>query len=398
MSNLVATKYSLKQRPYLGPTSMDAELSFVMANMAHVKPGHLVFDPFCGTASILVSAAALGARTFGGDIDMLVLKGMMSGNRKKNGNVFTNFKTYGLIPPEIIRFDHATRAIRHVPLFHSIITDPPYGMRAGAKRLGYRRGSTRRRKVQPENRATHIAMTTAYEPDNLLRDLLTLAARSIILGGYLVYVLPISSGFTLADMPRHPCFRLVSVVEEVLIHGHRRLLVCMHKIAEYDESAAVRYDVVVGSSIGHAKEDAEAWQRMRTVQKLKAQEGQKGAVKRHPSPLEELNPSKPMSKRQAKKLRRKQWKKDHPFTKEQRERFRAAKKQKRAERKAKKQADIRAAQAAIEETGREQASDAAGVLTTTSAVPPAPPASTSASATPVSDGEAPMQTPPVPPQ
>ena len=74
-----------------------------------VKPGHLVFDPFCGTASLLVSAAALGARTMGSDIDMLVLKGMLRGNRKKDGNVFTNFAHYGLQPPEIIRFDSSVR-------------------------------------------------------------------------------------------------------------------------------------------------------------------------------------------------------------------------------------------------------------------------------------------------
>lgn len=32
-----STKYSLKKRPYLGPTSMDAALSFVMCNMAKVR-------------------------------------------------------------------------------------------------------------------------------------------------------------------------------------------------------------------------------------------------------------------------------------------------------------------------------------------------------------------------
>lgn len=68
-----------------------------------------MFDPFCGTASILVSASAMGATTVGGDIDILVLKGMMRGNRRKNGNVFTNFRHYGLPLPEIIRFDNSLR-------------------------------------------------------------------------------------------------------------------------------------------------------------------------------------------------------------------------------------------------------------------------------------------------
>lgn len=33
----------------LGNTSMDAGLSFIMANMGKVQPGDIVFDPFVGT-------------------------------------------------------------------------------------------------------------------------------------------------------------------------------------------------------------------------------------------------------------------------------------------------------------------------------------------------------------
>ena len=60
--NLV-TKYELSKRNYLGPTAMDAELAFLMANQALVKPGKFVFDPFVGTGSILVAAAHFGAIT-----------------------------------------------------------------------------------------------------------------------------------------------------------------------------------------------------------------------------------------------------------------------------------------------------------------------------------------------
>lgn len=53
-------KYSLKTRIYLGPTSLDTSLAFMMTNLGHVKQSSIVLDPFVGTASILVSATHHG--------------------------------------------------------------------------------------------------------------------------------------------------------------------------------------------------------------------------------------------------------------------------------------------------------------------------------------------------
>ena len=47
-------KYDLKKRLYIGPTSLDHNLAFLMGNAAHIRKGSLVLDPFVGTASILV--------------------------------------------------------------------------------------------------------------------------------------------------------------------------------------------------------------------------------------------------------------------------------------------------------------------------------------------------------
>lgn len=55
--------YQLKSRTYLGPTAMDAEIAFLMANQALATSGKLVYDPFVGTGSILVAAAHFGAIT-----------------------------------------------------------------------------------------------------------------------------------------------------------------------------------------------------------------------------------------------------------------------------------------------------------------------------------------------
>lgn len=55
--------YELKSRTYLGPTAMDAEVAFLMANQAKATHGKLVYDPFVGTGSILIAAAHYGAMT-----------------------------------------------------------------------------------------------------------------------------------------------------------------------------------------------------------------------------------------------------------------------------------------------------------------------------------------------
>ena len=47
-------------RVYLGPTTTDHELAFVMLNFAKVKKNDLVWDPFVGTGSILISASEFG--------------------------------------------------------------------------------------------------------------------------------------------------------------------------------------------------------------------------------------------------------------------------------------------------------------------------------------------------
>lgn len=47
--------HSVKNRHFIGNTSMDAGLSFIMANHARVKQDDLVFDPFVGTGKLILS-------------------------------------------------------------------------------------------------------------------------------------------------------------------------------------------------------------------------------------------------------------------------------------------------------------------------------------------------------
>jgi tRNA (guanine10-N2)-methyltransferase len=232
-------QYSLKKRSYLGPTSMDAELSMIMTNLAQIRQGSMVFDPFVGTGSILLTAALRGAYTVGTDIDLRVLRG-----RSQHENIASNFKQYGLLPPELVRSDNAIyhRHYReHAPLFDAIVTDPPYGIRAGAKKSGSRREGDVR-SVLDKHRYDHVAQTQPYSVSDVMADLLNVAARILNMGGRLVYVIPSMQDFDPAlDLPRHECLRLVSVCYQPLQTELGRRTVTMKKIKDYDQNKKSLY-------------------------------------------------------------------------------------------------------------------------------------------------------------
>ncbi len=140
------TKYDLIHRKYLGPTSTDHILSFIMSNFAQVKKYQNIIDPFVGTGSLLIPPTVFGANCFGCDLDIRVLKGYSVGYIRDNndktlfkheGNIFSNFDEYNLIRPQIIRQDINKFSFRNKNLlFDSIICDPPYGWRACSKKTG----------------------------------------------------------------------------------------------------------------------------------------------------------------------------------------------------------------------------------------------------------------------
>eukprot|EP00466_Bigelowiella_natans_P017876 jgi/Bigna1/74668/fgenesh1_pg.30_\ len=166
--------FSLRKRHYCGFTAMDPELSFLMCNLAGVLPGSRVLDPFCGSCSILLAAAHLGAKTtVGVDVDAKVLTGQRSSRHvkdraanKKAGlqadedddNIVTgqnnriskrrhrdranesshstapltiaqNFVAADLDPPSLVpgnSFDQSLPAFQQK--YDAIVTDPPYGI------------------------------------------------------------------------------------------------------------------------------------------------------------------------------------------------------------------------------------------------------------------------------
>ena len=228
---------------------MDTELSFVMANCGQVKKGSIVMDPFVGTGSILISCALYGAYCMGTDIDIRVLRG--KGQEK---NVFGNFQQYGLPRPELIRSDnalyhrHFRGACPPQPLYDAICCDPPYGIRAGARQTGSRRRSgdssttASVRSLTEEKRKDHIPQTKPYPVSDVMADLLDMAARTLVMNGRLVYIIPSFADFDPeSDLPRHACLRLVHCCYQPLSLELGRRLVVMEKMEEYNVNREDEY-------------------------------------------------------------------------------------------------------------------------------------------------------------
>ncbi len=181
----LVTLYSLKRRVYLGTTSMDAELSLLMANVAGVHRGALVWDPFCGTGSLLAAAAHFGAVVVGSDIDGRTMRGG-GGSLSLVGML----RQYGLAGR--LAGLHVGD-VRHAPFspaftVDAIMCDPPYGVRAGAKTIGLRPGG--RPSARPEvlsDRFQRYPATRPYDMDAIVADLGNVSRRTLRPGGRLVF-------------------------------------------------------------------------------------------------------------------------------------------------------------------------------------------------------------------
>ena len=100
-----------QHRPYFHPTSMHPKTARACVNLARVKAGDTVLDPFCGTGGILIEAGLMGMKTLGCDIDVNMVEGT-----KQN---LAHYNLKGSVE-QGDALDCKVRA-------DSIVTDPPYG-------------------------------------------------------------------------------------------------------------------------------------------------------------------------------------------------------------------------------------------------------------------------------
>ncbi|XP_034116558.1 tRNA (guanine(10)-N2)-methyltransferase homolog [Drosophila albomicans] len=235
---------SLKQRKFIGNTSMDAQLSLLMANQALVKDGDLVFDPFVGTGSLLVSAAKFGGYVLGADIDFMMLHARCRPSRitqkvrEKDESIRANLKQYGCAE----RYMDVVVADFSCPLWHksmrfdSIITDPPYGIREATEKVenkSHGKDNTR----SPD--MAHYPSTSHYSLQHLYTDLLQFGAKHLRLGGRLVCWLPFHrEDYNEAMLPQHTHLKLVANSEQLLAGNTARRLLTYEKCTEYSDDSS----------------------------------------------------------------------------------------------------------------------------------------------------------------
>lgn len=122
-----------------------------------------------------------------------------SSSEASGRDVFTNFVQYGLPLPEVVVCDNSMRPWRSVRRgwCDCIVTDPPYGIRAAAKKQGRsnpslpQEGGSRQGPVEIRDCATYIPPKVNYGDDELAADLLRLAAEALRDGGRLVFLVPV---------------------------------------------------------------------------------------------------------------------------------------------------------------------------------------------------------------
>jgi tRNA (guanine10-N2)-dimethyltransferase len=103
--------------PFQRPVSLPPRLARAAANLAQIRPGDRVVDPFLGTGALLAEAALLGARVYGLDRDAEMIRGALR-----------NFAHLGVEASRIVEGDSGVVDFDDTGLrFDAVLTDPPYG-------------------------------------------------------------------------------------------------------------------------------------------------------------------------------------------------------------------------------------------------------------------------------
>ncbi|XP_067839904.1 tRNA (guanine(10)-N2)-methyltransferase homolog isoform X2 [Heptranchias perlo] len=232
--------YSVKKRHFIGNTSMDACLSFIMANHAKAGANDLVFDPFVGTGSLLVACAHFGAYVCGTDIDYNIIHGRGKASRKNqkwrgpDENIRANLRQYGLeeFYIDVLISDASKKIWRKAKLFDAIVTDPPYGIRESTRKTGSHKEIL---KPTEEYIESHVPVSMSYHLSDIFIDLLNFAAENLVMNGRLVYWLPVYKLEYSEDViPQHPCLKLISNCEQSLTTHTSRQLITMEKVKEFE--------------------------------------------------------------------------------------------------------------------------------------------------------------------
>ncbi len=103
--------------PFQRPVSLPPRLARAAANLARVRSGDRVLDPFVGTGALLAEAGLLGARLYGIDRDAEMVRGALR-----------NLAHLGVVADSLRVGDAGDVEFSDAGVtFDAILTDPPYG-------------------------------------------------------------------------------------------------------------------------------------------------------------------------------------------------------------------------------------------------------------------------------
>lgn len=110
----------VQNRPFFRSFGIQPRKARCLVNLAGLDPGEQLLDPFCGTGSVLMEAAATGLRTFGSDVDPRMIEGSIR-----------NLSRFGFRAD--VRLMDARCLEDWNQRFDALVTDVPYGISASLK-------------------------------------------------------------------------------------------------------------------------------------------------------------------------------------------------------------------------------------------------------------------------
>ncbi len=116
LSSKSFTERKPTRKPFSHPSTLQPKLARCMVNLSRARRGGLLFDPFCGTGSILLEAGIMGIEAVGGDLQPKMTLGAK-----------VNLAHYGIRGAHLLVADAVRPPLSRVDF---IVTDPPYGRSA----------------------------------------------------------------------------------------------------------------------------------------------------------------------------------------------------------------------------------------------------------------------------
>ncbi len=248
-SDGIVDMYEIAKRPYYGTTTFESELSLVTCNLAQVRDGAFIYDPFVGTGSFLLASAYFGGYVFGSDIDFLTLKGGRPG-KKNIKNLKDDFEYYGTHDKfgDVICMDFTNCALRKDMKIDTIVCDPPYGIREGVKVCGTTNVAsaelTKTTLIEGQHaflRKDYVQPKKSVSLDFMLDDLLQFAADRLPVGGRLCFWMPAANDADIPTLiPQHQRLELIHTLVQQFNKWSRRLLVYVKRDEHYNGKTVTR--------------------------------------------------------------------------------------------------------------------------------------------------------------